>query len=86
MVNLIIDKSRPKFHLQEFNKYLINSLEVILPLNAKFCISHMPSENHKGIQAVDIFTYGFHRKYERRDTEWYDVFKKKVLIECNYQI
>lgn len=85
-VNLIIDKSKRKFHLKEFNEYLTTNLDVILPINTAFSITHTPSKRNRGVQAVDVFTYGFHRKYEYQDTEWYDVFREKIRIECEYSI
>jgi hypothetical protein len=31
-----------------------------------------------------MFAWGFFRKYERKDVEWYDIFKGKVRFETVY--
>lgn len=43
-----------------------------------------PSQKHQGIQAVDMFCYGIARKYEMKDEEWYQLFRDKIAVECNF--
>jgi len=38
----------------------------------------------KALQAVDLFAWGIHRKYELRDLEWYDMFQEKLAYEMIY--
>ncbi|MCI0696713.1 DUF3800 domain-containing protein [candidate division KSB1 bacterium] len=45
---------------------------------------HSFSHEIKLLQAVDLFAWGFFRKYEVGDTRWYDVFREKVVFERVY--
>jgi len=42
------------------------------------------SDEIRGLQAVDMFSWGVFRKYERNDNEWYNIFKKKISFETVY--
>ncbi len=70
--------------LIDFNQYLINQLEALLPLNTNLNISHLSSEENEGLQAVDLFCWGIFRKYENNDIEWYDVYRNKINYETEY--
>ncbi len=37
-----------------------------------------------GLQAVDVFSWGIFRKYERKDKEWFDIFREKVKYDSVY--
>lgn len=85
-VNLIVDRSKDNLGVKEFNEFLYTNLSLCLNLETKLYISHDSSEKHKGIQAADIFCYGIARKYEMKDESWYNLFKDKIKIECEFQI
>jgi len=83
-VYLIIDKSKSLSEVKEFNKYIIRQLEGKLDPSIPLDINHFQSKENKGIQVVDMFCWGFFRKYERRDLSWYNVFKDKIVYETLY--
>jgi hypothetical protein len=84
-VNLIVDRSKHTLGIKEFNDYLYSTLSLCLNLETKLYIAHDKSENHKGIQAADMFCYGIARKYELQDQSWYDLFKDKIAVECEFK-
>ncbi len=63
-VELIVDRCKNKEEVRDFNQYLVNQLEVLLPLNIDLNISHFTSQESTGLQAVDLFSWGIFRKYE----------------------
>jgi len=70
--------------VRDFNQYLVNQLEALLPLNTDLNISHLTSQESTGLQAVDLFSWGIFRKYENNDAEWYNVYQHKVRFETEY--
>ncbi len=83
-VELVVDRCKNKEEIRDFNQYLINQLEALLPLNTALYISHLTSIESSELQAVDLFCWGIFRKYEFNDTEWYDRFCHKVGYETEY--
>ncbi len=83
-VELIVDRSKNKEEVRDFNQYLVNQLEALLPLNTDLNISHLTSQESTGLQAVDLFSWGIFRKYENSDREWYKVYSDKVRFETEY--
>ncbi len=81
---LIVDRSKNKDDIKDFNQYLKNQIEALLPLNIGLSIEHLTSQENTGLQAVDLFCWGIARKYEHSDIEWYDVFKHKIRFETEY--
>jgi hypothetical protein len=63
-VELIVDRCKNKEEVRDFNQYLVNQLEALLPLNIDLNISHLTSQESTGLQAVDLFSWGIFRKYE----------------------
>ncbi len=49
--------------------------------NTRLYIYHWSSQEHRGLQAVDLFSWGIFRKYERSDEDWYSSYKAKILLE-----
>ena len=48
-------------------------------------IYHYLSHEDLGLQAVDMFCWGIFRKYERKDSSWFDLFgKEKVIFDELY--
>ena len=83
-VTLVIDKSKNKDEIADFNTYVANQLEALLPLEVPLNIYHERSHENAGLQAVDLFCWGIFRKYERNDHEWYRVFRSKITYETEY--
>jgi len=83
-VTLVVDKSKNKKEIKDFNQYLENQLQAILPLNVPLNVYHERSQENPGLQAVDLFCWGIFRKYERGDEEWYRLYKAKVVFETEY--
>lgn len=83
-VTLVIDKSKNKDEIADFNTYVANQLEALLPLEVPLNIYHERSHENAGLQAVDLFCWGIFRKYERNDHEWYRLFRSKSTYETEY--
>lgn len=83
-INFFIDKCKTKPEIDDFNKYIESHLEGRLSPNVNLDILHENSTNISGLQAVDIFSYGIFRKYEKKDLEWYDLFERKIVFEELY--
>jgi len=85
-VTLVVDKSKNKAEIVNFNLYLANQFEAKLPLAVPLIISHEDSRQSAGLQAVDSFCWGIYRKYEHGDLEWYQAFSDKIAFETEYLI
>ncbi len=83
-VELIIDKSKSRPEIVEFNSYIRRELESKIDPAVPFNIYHVDSKEHRGLQAVDMFSYAVFEKYERRRTQWYDIIKEKVKYVSVY--
>jgi len=83
-VRLVIDRSKNRNEINDFNAYVENHLQAILPLNTGLTIEHLTSHERAGLQVVDLFCWGIARKYERGDLAWYDLFKHMVKYEDEY--
>lgn len=83
-VEMVVDRSKNKKETKDFNQYLFNQVEALLPLNTAFDISHLSSIESAELQAADLFCWGIFRKYERDDAKWYDMFKDKISYETEY--
>jgi len=81
---LTIDKSKGKKGIKEFNEYIIRQLEGRIAPKIPFDIYHEDSKKIGGLQAVDIFAWGIHRKYENKDLEWYKIFDEKIALDKQY--
>lgn len=57
MVSLIVDRCKNKEEIKDFNTYMANQLEALLPLNARLAIDHLSSDENAGLQAVDMFCW-----------------------------
>ncbi len=80
-VTLIIDRSKNKEEIKDFNNYVENQLEALLPLNVPLNIYHERSHENAGLQSVDLFCWGIFRKHEN---EWYDVYRDAIIFETEY--
>lgn len=83
-VELVVDRCKNKEEVRDFNQYLINQLEALLPLNTDLNISHLTSQESAGLQAVDLFSWGIFRKHECNDYGWYTIYRHKIRFETEY--
>lgn len=83
-VTLIMDRCKNKEEIKDFNSYVANQLESLLPLNIPLNIYHESSQDSPGLQAVDLFCWGIYRKYEKQDLEWYREYSGKIAFETEY--
>lgn len=77
-INLIIDKSKKRPGILQFNRYIKNSLEGKIKPSVPFNIYHMESHKSHGLQAIDLFCHGIFEKYERGLDGWYSVFDTHI--------
>jgi len=83
-VGLVIDRSKSKKEIKEFNAYLIQQLSGKIEPRIPLDIDHHLSHEDLPLQAVDLFSWGIFRKYEKSDREWFDVFKDKIKYDDVY--
>lgn len=83
-VSLVIDRSKSKKEISEFNDYLIRQLSGKIEPRIPLDIDHHLSHEDLPLQAVDLFSWGIFRKYEKNDMEWFDVFKNKIRYDDLY--
>lgn len=83
-VTLVVDRSKNKDEIADFNQYLANQLDALLPLHVPLTIHHEHSHQNAGLQAVDLFCWGIFRKYERGDQEWYREYSGRIAFETEY--
>ena len=78
-IYLIIDRSKSKPEIKEFNNYIKGRLESRIDRKCPFDIYHDVSKENYGLQAVDMFCWGIFQVFERKNKEWYDVFAKEKI-------
>lgn len=83
-VTIVVDRSQNAADIAVFNDNLIRDLEGLIPLDIPVYISHEPSHENAGLQAVDLFSWGIFRKHEAGDTDWYASYSQKVELEFEY--
>jgi hypothetical protein len=83
-VKLIIDKSKNKAQILEFNSSVISQLMGRLNPQIPVEIDHLSSIENYGLQAADVFSWGIFRKYEHQDVEWLDMFSGRVRHDNEY--
>lgn len=83
-VELIIDKSKSKPEIVEFNSYIRRQLEAELDPKIPLNMYHLSSLESGGLQAADMFSYGIFEKHERRRMDWLNIFKEKVIYDSVY--
>ena len=83
-INLIIDKSKSKPEIAEFDKYILSNLQGRVDPKIPLIISHRDSREDLCLNAVDLFSWGVFRKYEKKDLEWYELFREKIQYEDLY--
>lgn len=83
-VILILDKSKSPKEVREFNQYILRQLTSRLDPKVPLDIKHENSCQYHGLQAVDLFSWGIFRKYEKKDSAWLEIFREKVAYEEQY--
>jgi hypothetical protein len=83
-VDLVIDRSKSKPEIREFNAYIRSQLEARLHPTVPLHIEHHDSKEHGGLQAVDMFSYGIFQAYERKWMEWLNIFEDKITLRVVY--
>jgi len=83
-VKIIIDKSKTKKNIFEFNQYILRQIKSKFDPKVPLDIYHYDSKQNSGLQAVDLFCWGIFRKYERGDKEWFNIFKDKIVYDQQY--
>jgi len=83
-IGFIIDKSKGKKEIKDFNEYIEKQLEGSINPNVPLNIVHKKSHDFEGIQIADLFAYGIFQKYERKNTDWFSVFQSKIKFDDRY--
>jgi len=83
-VKLVVDKSKTKKNIFEFNQYILNQIKSKFDPKIPLDIYHYESSTNYGLQAVDMFCWGIFQKYERENSEWRDVFADKIQFDEQY--
>lgn len=83
-VRLIVDRSKNREEIREFNRYVQNHIQGLLPLNTGFGVEHLDSQEDRGLQVVDLFCWGIFRKYEFGDSAWLGFFNHKIKYFSEY--
>ncbi len=81
---LIMDRCKSQREIKEFNSYIVRQLEGRLDPKVPLDIFHHKSTENLGLQAVDLFSWGIFRRYERKDRQWRDIFAAKVQYDDVY--
>lgn len=83
-VEIIIDKSKTKKNIYEFNQYILRQIKSQFDPKVPLEIYHYNSKENFGLQAVDLFCWGIFKKYEDKDFEWYNIYKDKIVYDKQY--
>lgn len=83
-VMLVLDKSKGKPEVADFNSYIFRQLQGKLNPKIPLDITHKLSHEMPGLQVVDLFAWGIFRKYEKQDEKWFAVFREKVAFDDVY--
>jgi len=79
-INFVIDKSKSKPEILDFNNYIKTNLQAKIRPSVPLYIDHQISCSNYGLQAVDMFSYGVFEFKERKRKDWYDIFRSKVAF------
>src|SRR2546425_1170930 len=83
-VQLIIDRSKSKREIADFNSYITRQLQGRLDPRVPLDVNHHRSTENLGLQAADLFAWGTFRKHARHDTAGVDVVQSKVRYDGRY--
>lgn len=82
-IKFVIDRSLSESDRNEFNKYCedktsFRSWEQDRRIDYKISISHESSESVRMLQVADYIAGSIQRKFERNDSQFYDLIKHKI--------
>lgn len=77
-LEILFDQRDTKRSLRE---ELIQTIKNTISENVSAKVSVVPSYASAGIQVVDFIAWAIFRKYEHRNTEYYDIIKDYLVIE-----
>lgn len=83
-IELVVDRSKGKWEITEFNQYLQQQLAGRVDPRIPINIYHRSSCVDCGLSAADLFCWGIFRKYEQQDLEWYREFASKIVVDERY--
>ncbi len=83
-IKLVVDKSKGKLGIREFNKYVEKQLGARIDPKTPLDIYHWDSQNTPGLQAADLFTWGIYQKYEKGKRDWFKLFEEKINFDDLY--
>jgi hypothetical protein len=78
-IHLSVDRCKTAAEMEDFNTYLQNQLQGLLPLETPLYIDHDASHEKPCLQAVDLFCWGVRRK-ALGDAVWFDMFKERLAF------
>jgi len=85
-IQVIIDKSKSKKEIVEFNNYIIRHIRGRVAPYIPIDIYHWISRENPGLQAADLFCWGIFRKYEKEDYKWFNMFKVNIRYDMVYPL
>ena len=83
-VSVVVDCSKNSADRRDFNVYIQTHLEIAFGLKTQIYIMHENSQNNPGLQAVDLFCWGIHRKKEYGFDLWFNRFELKIKTHSIY--
>jgi len=83
-IELIMDRCKNTAEIANFNQYIAQEVQGRIDPRIPLTISHQRSHENRGLQAVDLFSWGVFRRYEKEDSRWRDVFAEKVRLDDMY--
>ncbi len=83
-IEFVIDKSKSKPEILEFNRYITTFVEGKIDPQIPLSIKHEDSKKDLCLNTADLFAWGVFRKYERMDYSWYEIFRSKVKFDDVY--
>jgi len=83
-IELIIDKSKGKPEVVEFNSYIRSQLQARIDPKTPLEIYHWDSKQVAGLQLCDMFCWGIFVFHERKNNEWRSIFQKKIMLDDMY--
>lgn len=83
-IALTMDKCKNTAEVAHFNQYIEKQVQGLIDPRIPLDIVHASSHEQRGLQAVDLFSWGIFRSYERRDDAWKRVFAGRICLDDVY--
>ena len=80
-VHFIFDKCKSPKGIVDLNQYLFAQLASTIRPNVELKFEHKNSQSDPGLSAVDYFCSGIFKKYEHKDSRWFDDYQQYVKDE-----